>query len=266
MQKKYALLVLSIYGTAQASAEKYSVTTHLVDTKIRKLLDEHSDLLCSLVDTVHQTPYQKHGVWKFDWLPGYYIKYNIKRLFMRERIASCIAKNNLDLLYIPRKYLYHIKGRPEALHSLNYLIVVEDVPSVTHTKPLGIEYAQQFVKLIKETGHCSTYACNYLELKDGRLALIDTDGTFNKKNSIRGIIDLLRRNLSSYYTEEARSYLIECLARSMARLTKEDYLVALKRITSTFAEQDTELASHLFSTLNKRIKIHKNSTHRGSDI
>lgn len=264
--KKYVLLLVSCSVTSQATSEKEFVKTHLVNTEIRAVLDQHADQLYSLVDKIHQTPYQKHGVWKFDWLPGYYVKYNVKRLFMRERIASCITKNNLNLLSIPQKYLYPIKGRPEAVHNLNYLIVVEDVPSVAHSKPLGIEYAHQLVKLIKETGHCSTYACNYLELEDGKLAFIDTDGTFNKKNSIRGIIDLLRRDLSSYYTEEARTYLIDQLARSMVRLTSAEQQIAKKRILSTFSEQNTELAAHLFSTLNERIKAHKHNTHKGSDL
>lgn len=197
------------------------IKNHLVDAKLAGVLDKHAAELSQLVRKVHATPMKKHGVWTFDWLPGYYVKYNIDRVRKRNILARSIEKHKLHHMHAPEKRLYHIKGRPHQLNSLNYVVVIKAVAGrkPQDRQPLDLSVVQQFVQLIEDTGHISTYKANYIIGEDGNISFIDTDGTFNKERSFVGLIRLLARdNLETYYTAEALSYIKGCIAKKVATL------------------------------------------------
>ena len=81
---------------------------------IQEALDEHCDKLVMLVKKAHNRRRPRHGVWQFDWLPGYYVKYGIRRFETAQMLAQSIQENGLDLIQVPEKRLFHIKGRPRA--------------------------------------------------------------------------------------------------------------------------------------------------------
>lgn len=213
----YSMPLASLYG----AEESEFIKNHLVDATLSAILDQHATELSQLVRKVHATPMKKHGVWTFDWLPGYYVKYNIDRVRKRNILARSIEKHKLNYMRAPEKKLYHIKGRPHQLNSLNYLVVIKRVSGrkPQDKQPLDLSVVKQFVQLIEETGHISTYKANYIIGEDGSVSFIDTDGTFNKERSFVGLIRLLSRdNLETYYTKDALAYIHESIAKKMAKL------------------------------------------------
>ncbi len=193
------------------------VKEHSVSEELAQKLDQHSEQLARLVEKIHATPRQKHGVWTFDWLPGYYVKYNVSRVIKAELLRRCIQKEGLDLLHVPQKLLYHIKGRPTELSNLNYVVLskkVKDSPSEYH-KRMDLEQVQQFMTAIEKTGHLSTFEPNFLRLSDRRISFIDTDGTFNMTKPNTGFTRLLDRSLVHYYTADALEHIIDRIAEKL---------------------------------------------------
>lgn len=190
------------------------IAQHMVSRDIADKLDEHCQELGRLADNIAATPFQKHGVWKFNWLPGYYVKYNVSRLTKRELLNACIQEEKLHLLQAPEKFLYHIKGRPTNFSSLNYLVICKTVhdSKQEYRKRMDLEQVQQFIKVIEKTGHLSTFEPNFLRLPERKISFIDTDGTFNTTKPNTGFIRLLDRNLSRYYKEDALDYIIDKIA------------------------------------------------------
>jgi hypothetical protein len=230
-------LLTPTFGYALTQEEEHFIREHYVDESIARELDRHHDQLFALVSKIEKTDLQKHGVWTFDWLPGYYVKYNILRIFNVEKIRECIAEFRLDLMHAPEKKLYHIKGRPLELDNLNYLVVIKKVRScpVASKKPLTRRHVQQFITIIKQTGHISTAQGNYLRIAPDGISFIDTDGTFDKARAFTGIIRLLEhKNLKTYYTQDALRYLLEQIAellKSMPTIKQSEALSHLKKLS-----------------------------------
>ena len=240
--------------------EEAFIAAHLVDKDIEAILDKYSDQLGRLVDKVRATERRKHGVWQFDWLPGYYIKYNVDRVYKRDLVADCIERNGLDLMHTPVKQFYHIKGRSQKLHSLNYVVIVEKVhdDKKSYKKRMSLEQVKQFCKIIEETGHISTYMSNYLRLENDKLSFIDTDGTFNKNFYVRGIMDLLNCSLGSYYEPEALDYIIDRIAQSFVKLPTDKKKYTKDRVESHLAQQHGNVAHAVRSKLAARISHYRN--------
>ncbi len=251
--KQYALLLAVLVPYYSIISRTITVKDHLVAQDLKEILDAHSSQLESLIEEVHATKHQKHGVWQFDWLQGYYIKYNVSRVPKRECVARCIKKHGLDLLHTPKKYYYHLKGRPRELHNLNYVVVIKALEHHLFTEPMGFEQIRQFIKLIETSGHCSTFSHNYVRLEDGRISFIDTDGTFNPKNPIRGIIWLLNEDLESYYSEEAGAYILDTIAYYYVRLSEEDKRRYKQQIKEFLEEQHPRVRKQL----KEHIRYHK---------
>ena len=98
----YLLLLSSTFTGLSASrndfTEKYSVEPELQD-----ILDDHTDELYKRLKKTHHGM-KKHGVWKFDWLPGeYYVKYGLARIRGMEKMNKCIEEHDLNLLTTPDK-------------------------------------------------------------------------------------------------------------------------------------------------------------------
>ncbi len=203
-------IILSTSMLYARIAEEAFIKKHLIDDHLASILDKHSYKLERLLRKIHRTERQKNGVWRFKWLPGYYVKYNVNRIIQKELLDSAIKDHALDLIHTPEKYFYHIKGRPTELHSLNYVVISKDVRARTRDqeKRLSLEHAQQMTKAIETSGHCSTYAQNYLILPDGRVSFIDTDGTFANEISYKGLIRLLERDNLHRFGKAAREHIV----------------------------------------------------------
>ncbi len=203
--------------TGSLVVDENFIKEHSVSKELTQKLDQHSEELARLVEKIDATPRQKHGVWTFDWLPGYYVKYNVSRVIKRESLARCIEEEGLDLLHTPEKLLYHIKGRPNELTNLNYVVLskkVRDTPK-EYQKRMDLEQVKQFITAIEKTGHVSTFEPNFLRLAGRRISFIDTDGTFNVTKPNTGFTRLLDRTLSHYYTPDALDYIIDKIAEKL---------------------------------------------------
>ncbi len=266
--KKLLFLLIALAGSTlkpaavairSVSPEEAFIEKHLVDNATKTLLDQYSRHLAHLVKKIHATQARKHGVWQFPGVPGRYVKYNIKRVIMRNRLARCIEEEGLALLHTPQKYLYHIKGQHKNLHNLNYVVVINELHADPEekSKPMTLEQIKQVITLIEKTGHCSTFGHNYLRLSDGRISFIDTDGTFNKENPIQGIIGLLNHDLSTYYTPKALYYILDTVAQHLAHLSRKENDKAHRHLSNFLGDQSRDLKNKLTMVLTKRIAQYK---------
>lgn len=140
--------------------------------------------------------------------------------------------------------LYQIKGRPNRLHNVNYAVIIEEVKADKSAggQPLGLPVVEQFIRLIEDTGHISTYASNYIRREDGTISFIDTDGTFDKARAIIGVVRLLDVDLDSYYTPEALNYILSRIAQLTLRAPKLRKQEALKLFNALITEQKPYVA------------------------
>lgn len=191
---------------------KSLIQNYAVDTELEAILDEHSSELYKLIkNTYDQQQRHGHGVWIFDWLPDHYVKYDLARLDGLLHIKECIKKYHLDLLSVPKKRLYHIKKRPRTLSNQNYAIVIPTVKEIEDPQPLTLEQVQQLCVLVHKTYYVDAKRNNYIQVADGTLCLIDTEGTFDRSKLLRGFTRMIvgSGDLNTAYTEEALKYLFE---------------------------------------------------------
>lgn len=210
------LFSFSIAFTISASTDfrkKYEVNEPL-----KKVLDEHAGAIAHKLKEVRSWKLKKHGVWRFSWLPDYYVKFNLARIHGMEKMKSCIAAKNLDLLKLPDKRIYHVKGTPRTLNNYSYAVVIEKVKA-QNRRPLNLKQIQQMCKLIKETGYISMTSTNYIRTEGDTITLIDTEGTFNRNELTMGFMRLLGggHNLNEDFTPEALKYIIEELVNITPR-------------------------------------------------
>ncbi len=243
---------LCSFGAHALSLNDTFIRQHCVDENLSRLLHEHDDELAELIKKAHNTAAKKkHGVWKLDWLPGYYVKYDVNRLKQRELLAQCIEKHKLTFLHAPKKQLYHLKARPKKLNNLNYALICEEVvvDKAAYSKPLGLDIMKQFTRLIEETGHISTYAGNYIHCIDNTISFIDTDGTFDKNRSIVGLVRLLSKDVDSYYTPEALDHILSRIAHHIVRVYKLRKLEAWRVFNELMSDQKPAVAERVRSQL-----------------
>ncbi len=204
--KRYIFIFYTAITITGSSAEYY-LSTYAVDPEIKAILDEHRKIIDKKVKKIHGKKLSHAlGVWQFDWLPGYYIKYGAERIKGMHRIKKCIKNYNLDLVSVPDKRLYHIPGRPEEFNDRNYVIVVKAVEK--EPQPLTVEQVKQLCTIIKKTGYMDMTDTNYRRAPDGKLYIIDTEG-FNKSRIIKGFLRMIgtKHDLNTDYTPEALKYL-----------------------------------------------------------
>lgn len=258
--KQFSVIGLIFYCSSliALSSEENFIRGHRADDNLVLLLDKHSDELASYVKKSFSSfGKKKHGVWQFDWLPGYYVKYDISRIHKRDILARSIDTQKLTLLHAPKKMLYHIKGRPHRLHNINYAVIIEEVKAHknANAEPLSLPHVEQFIRLIEDTGHISTYASNYIRREDGSISFIDTDGTFDKARAIIGLVRLLDKDLETYYTPEAVAFILTRIAQLMVRAPKPRKQEALKLFDTMMAGQKPHVAkavrAHLAELMEK---------------
>jgi hypothetical protein len=210
-----------------------------VNQSMKALLDAHTPELINAIHSM-KTPRKKYrdGVWQFQWLPGYFIKYDINRIEGMKRIRDCIKKYNLHLITVPDKKLYHIKGRPDELSNDNYLVVVRKIEPAKNPLPISLEHVQQLSTIIKKTTYVDLTATNYLRLDNGKLCLIDTEGSFDSERLVRGYLRLLgsTHDLNSDYTPEALRYIFNEIKNILSQ-TPSFAPFTFMRLEQYFAKQ-----------------------------
>ncbi len=136
------------------SAQEHYLERYAVDPEVIALLDAHSELLAAKLAEVEDGS-KKHGVWTFEWLPHYYVKYGLARIAGLEKMQEAINRCKLTSLYVADKRLYHVKGNPTALSNVNYAVVVKAAKAAQGLPPLTLEEVQQLCTLMHETGYIS---------------------------------------------------------------------------------------------------------------
>ena len=120
-----------------------------------------------------------------------------------------IKKHNLNLLTMPDKRIYHVKGRPDRLNNQNYVVVIKAVEEAKHPKPLNLKQVQQLSTLIKETAYVSLTSTNYIRMDNDKIALIDTESTFDPAKISKGLFRFIQGgNIDVEYTDEAVEFII----------------------------------------------------------
>ena len=220
----YLITGLSCYAQLsekdRAFIEKYSV-----DKSIQALLDAHVDEIKQALKKANYDGKSTHFVWTFDWLPGYFVKANIARIYGMEKMNRAIKKLNLDLISVPEKKLYHIKGQPDTLTNRNYLVIIKKVETgVGYEVPLSLRQVKQLCALIRETSYVSMTRTNYIRLSNEKLCIIDTESTYDPHALLKGFMRLIRgyHDLNTGFTEEALKYLFKEIFREIANKPKSE--------------------------------------------
>lgn len=150
---------------------------------VKTLLDAHAKQLQILVRTAHDQPHLRMGthVHELPWLPGYLIKYGVKRFYNAQKLKSIIRAHKLGLICVATKYLYHVPGRPEKMSDKNYLVIVKKVVKDSgqseygdQRQVLNLEQVKQLCYVALRARHYDLHTSNYI-LSQGKLVIIDTD-------------------------------------------------------------------------------------------
>ena len=229
--KVLLLLGIAIDLSALSEKEKAYIEKYSVDSEIQATLDEHHEQITKKIKNFKKSGNGKHGVWTFPWLPGYYVKYNLERIYGMALMNHAIKMRNLDLLTVPDKRIYHIKGSPDHVCNDNYLVVVKAVNGIKTPKPLNLKQVRQMSTLIKKTGYLSLTVTNYIQLENDRLALIDTEGTYNSQMIPKGLFRFVQGGCNyADYEDDALAYIIKRLNVIIA--THEHFSVTENSIIS----------------------------------
>lgn len=222
----HIIFILSTIGFTYNGLISYThdelgfIKKYSVDPEVKKNMDAHAKELIREVSKLEKRGIKTHRTWTFKWLPGYFVKLNLVRIHGMERMQECIKKHNLDLLGVPDKRIYHIKGRPEVLNSKNYLVVVKEVPKDPHAQPMTLRHVQQLITLMYETEYISLSAANYIRTYNHKIVIIDTETNFDRKKILSGGYTRLisgRHNIDKDYTREALEYILTDAAHLLAK-------------------------------------------------
>ncbi len=222
MKRLLVILVgISLYG--KPYHETYRVNRH-----VKEKLDAHSGLLAKKLKQVHQGT-QKHGVWQFDWLQGYYIKYGLARIEGMEKMQKVIDRCNLSSITVADKRVYRIKGTDikgtdRKPSNRNCAIVIKRVKAENNLAPVTLDEVQQLCTIMHETGYISMTGPlakkgpNYIRTKDGSFCLIDTESRYDHTNLLKGFIRLLQ---SHDYTRDLSEEALKHILWEVEQLLKE---------------------------------------------
>src|SRR5262249_4602617 len=76
-----ALIALCSYSLIAAFNEREFIDKYKVEPDVQEILDAHSHEIADKLDKVHRQGITNHTTWKFRWLPGYYVKFNLDRIY-----------------------------------------------------------------------------------------------------------------------------------------------------------------------------------------
>ena len=220
----YALgALLCIQSALSAGTEEEFIAKYAVDPEIAEILDKNVIAIEDHLNRIKRNHITEHETWTFPWLPGYIVKFNLARIYGMERMRRCIEKNNLDLLGLPDKRIYHVKGRPTKLSNFNYVVVVKLVEKDPNAQPMTTRHVEQLIRLMKDTGYVSTTSANYIRTYNGKLIIIDTESTYDLSLLVsKGFMRLIspRHNIAKDYTQEALEFLIIQMVAEMRKNKK----------------------------------------------
>lgn len=220
------IFFMSPVAIANSQSELDFIARYQVDPATAHILDAHAEDILAHLHRIQKHNITEHETWTFRWLPGYIVKFNLERIHGMEKMRRCIVKHNLDLLTLPDKRIYHVKGRPTLLNNMNYVVVIKMIETDPNRQPMTPRHIEQLIVLMEETGYISTTATNYIRTYHGKLAMIDTESTFDKSKLLsKGYMRLISayHKVKKDYTKEALQYLLTRMAVEFLRYSKSDY-------------------------------------------
>ncbi len=238
--KQYILLLITVASYHQITPKSnISLASYMVDQELEEILDDHVDELYKRLKKIHNGS-RNHGVWKFEWLPGYYIKYGLERIIGMEKMKRCIKHHNLNLLTVPDKKIYHLKGNSKAISNKNYAVIIKAVDHSTDPKPLTLEQVKQLCTIIHETKYISMTSTNFIRGTDGLLHLIDTEATFSSGAILRGFLRMIttRPDLNKQYTKEALKHIFHEIKARLDHHSQWKQAEVLEKINAALRRQE----------------------------
>lgn len=252
-----ALVSLTLRG------QEHYLDRYPVDPEIAAILDEHSDEIAQKLDQVDAGS-KKHGVWTFDWLPDYYVKYGLARIAGVEKMQEAITRFGLSSLTVADKRLYHIKSAPQELTSRNYAVVIKRVKAQHNVPPITLDEMKQLCTLMHATGYISLAGPlskkgpNYIRVKGGKFCLIDTESRYEPERLLLGFMRILRTHDFSRDLSEDALKLVFLEIRQLLEKQPEEILPTLAQLRRYMKEQVTEpswnykkFVKHYFKDLKK---------------
>ncbi len=237
MKKEMLLAVLGLTVSIDCYIEQYSV-----DQEIAPILAHHADEIQEQLENIHRGT-KKHGVWQFDWLPGYYVKYGLARIAGMEKIQRTIERCNLTALTVADKRVFPLKRQGKKLSNKNCAIVIETVQATSNPALLTLDEVTQLCTIMHETGYISMTGPmaksgpNYIRIEDGRLCLIDTESTFDHSLLLKGFLRfIITHDFNQDVTQEALKHIFEEIKRSLRKKPAKTSW-ALKMIKQSLARQ-----------------------------
>ncbi len=204
-----------------------------VDPEVKAILDAHHEEISHRLNKITHQGITEHQAWTFPWLPGYFVKFNLDRIRGMERMKRVIEHHHLDLIEVPDKRIYHVKGRPETLNNMNYVVVVKAVVADPHAEPMTLRHVQQMETLMRETHYISTTATNYIRTFNGKLVMIDTESTFDRTKLLsKGFMRLISayHDINKDYTQEALRYILTQMASLLSHHRGSERAALIKQI------------------------------------
>lgn len=126
-------------------------------------------------------------------MTGVWSKRNISRVEIAERAQDCVKKYNLQHIVIPKKYLYHIPGRPFTFENDNWIVLAEKLSlmpiekskyKIVHETTVAMREEIDIIR--KRAGFVTDFhEDNVVFTTDGKIAIVDFE--------LRRSVDLIGR-------------------------------------------------------------------------
>lgn len=194
-----------------------------------------------------------------EFLNGYYIKPNgYSRILGKDYFDTIIKKHNLNLLFTPEKYIYHVPGTPKSVESsdrynFNYYVLAKKVAIqrqepkknnqlfniipdhwLSHYHQYTLPEAQQLCDFAEKSRY-GDLSMNNIGYVNGKICIIDTEaricgpGQFGKLAALRHLANNVE------WTPEARRYVVQ------RRKDREDKYAISEWFENTLHKQDPQL-------------------------
>ncbi len=234
--KQYYIYLLVLLTSASVLARTIT-KDYAVDPAVRKILDKHAGQIRSLLKKVEKGE-QKHGVWRFKWLPDYYVKYGLARIEGIERMQEVIDCCNLSSITVADKRIYCTKSSSEQLSNRNCAIVIKKVKGIKNPPPITLDEVQQLCTIMHETGYISmtgsrrTKGPNYIRTKEGHFCLIDTESRYDHDLLLKGFLRFIStHDFNKDLSEEALKHILREIKQQVKRPSDASW--AIEIITDT---------------------------------
>ncbi len=253
------LFIGSIVLTNLLHSNDRYIKSYPVDPEVGAVLDTQANELSDLMVAIHKRS-KKHGVWQFECLPDYYVKYGLARISGMEKMLEVIDRCNLDCITVADKRLYHIKGRSTSYKNLNYAVVVKSVEGIENPPPVTLDEVLQLCRIMHETGYISMTGPrrkkgpNYIRTEDGKICLIDTESRYDHENLLEGFLRFLdSHRLGKDITKEALQHIFWEIKQQLKQRPK-DILPTLKRMRESMKSQQGTPSWDYYSYFKKYFK------------